>query len=124
MATRLALELAEEGYTITIIDSDADYLESMPLSPAIRTVQVVAPKMQDYLSEAELATAELLAALSNDDHRNALVAQVAAHIFKVPLVICRLDNPELREFYSGLGLKTVGLSEMDLFGDIRQHVAE
>ena len=123
LATTLAQELTEGGYTVTVIDSDAEYLQSISAPPEIRTIRVIAPTMQDYLAEAELATTELLAALSNDDHNNALVAQMALHVFKVPSVICRLDNPELRELYSGLGLKTVGFSEMDLFGHIRQHVA-
>ncbi len=123
LATTLAQELTEGGYTVTVIDSDADYLESVSAPPAIQTIRVIAPTMQDVLAEAQLATTELLAALSNDDQSNALVAQMGLHVFKVPAVICRLDNPDLRELYSGLGLKTVGLSEMDLFSRIRQHVA-
>jgi hypothetical protein len=35
-------------------------------------------------------------------------------------VVCRLDNPQLQQLYSGLGLKVVGFSILDLFNDIDQ----
>ena len=123
LATLLAPKLVEGGYEVTVVDSDAECLESMAQTPSINTVQVVDSKMQDYLSEARVATTELLVALSEDDHQNALVAQVALHVFKIPSVVCRLDNPELRALYTGLGLKTVGLSELELFNNIQTAIS-
>ena len=119
----LAPKLVEGGYEVTVVDSDAECLESMAQTPSINTVQVVDSKMQDYLSEARVATTELLVALSEDDHQNALVAQVALHVFKIPSVVCRLDNSELRALYTGLGLKTVGLSELELFNNIQTAIS-
>ena len=71
-----------------------------------------------------IAVTELFLALSDDDHRNALVAQVAQHIYNVPTVICRLENPQLQQLYSGLGLKVIGSSILNLFQDIRQVIDE
>jgi Trk K+ transport system NAD-binding subunit len=78
--------------------------------------------MQDYLLQGGIGVAELFLALSDDDHVNALVAQTARHIFNVPTVVCRLENPQLQQLYSGLGLKVVGVSVLDLFQDIRQTI--
>ena len=60
--------------------------------------------------------------VSNDDHRNALVAQIARHIYNVPTVICHLDNPQLQIFYTGLGMNVVGYS-IGLLQDIQQAIS-
>tara|TARA_B100000949_G_scaffold205827_1_gene196173 strand:- start:193 stop:426 length:234 start_codon:yes stop_codon:yes gene_type:complete len=77
--------------------------------------------MQDYLRMGGIDNADVFLALSNDDHYNALVAQIARHIFNVPRVICYLENPQLSIFYASLGLDVVG-STMGLVQDIRQAI--
>ena len=90
----------------------------------IEGVLITDAMIQDYLQEAQVATAELFIALSEDDHQNALVCQVARHIFNVPTVVCRLDNPQLQQLYSDLGLKVIGYSVLDLFHNIEQAIGE
>jgi trk system potassium uptake protein TrkA len=70
---------------------------------------------------AGVDTTDIFLALSDDDHRNALTAQIARHIFNVPKVICHLDNPQLQILYAGLGLDVVGYS-FGLLQDIRQSI--
>jgi trk system potassium uptake protein TrkA len=77
--------------------------------------------MQDYLQAAGIDTTDAFLALSNDDHQNALMAQIALHIFNVPKVVCHLSDPQLQTLYSGLGLDIVGYSA-GLLQDIRQVV--
>ncbi len=79
--------------------------------------------MQDYLRLAGVDTTDIFLALSDDDHRNALTAQIARYIFNVPKVICHLDNPQLQILSAGLGLDVVGYS-FGLLQDIRQSIAK
>jgi Trk K+ transport system NAD-binding subunit len=94
----------------------------MVVEPQIKGIFIADPMMHDYLQEAHVDVAELFLALSDDEHQNALVSQVAKHIYNVPQVVCRLDNPQLQQLYSGLGLKVVGFSILGLFSDIQQAI--
>ncbi len=78
------------------------------------------PLMQDYLQEGGIEITEIFLALSDDDHRNALFAQVAKHMFNVGKVICRLENSQLQELYSSLGLRVIGTSVSALYDEARE----
>jgi trk system potassium uptake protein TrkA len=118
----LAPHLVQSGYTVTALDSDLNRLQSVVAEPRIKGILIADSMMHDYLHEAHVEGAELFVALSDDEHQNALVSQVAKHIYNVPLVVCRLDNPQLHQLYSGLGLKVVGFSVLGLFSDIQQAI--
>ena len=124
LTAMMAPQLVQSGYRVTVLSNDASCLESVMQERIIEGVLITDAMMQDYLQEAQVATAELFIALSEDDHQNALVSQVARHIFNVPTVVCRLDNPQLQKLYSGLGLKVIGYSVLDLFHNIEQAIGE
>ena len=62
---------------------------------------------EDDLIRASVGDADVLIAISGQDARNALSAQMAQRMYEVPVVFCRIDDPEKREVYSGLGLVVV-----------------
>ncbi len=124
LTAMLAPQLVQTGYQVTVLSDDSRCLESVMQERTIEGILITDAMMQDYLQEAKVATAELFVALSEDDHQNALVSQVARHIFNVPAVVCRLDNPQLQQLSSGLGLKVVGYSVLDLFHSIEQAIGE
>ena len=118
VASILVPKLVQSGYAVTALDSDKTRLESVAGEPQVKGLLIADPMMHDYLQEAHIDITELFLALSEDELTNALVSQVAKHIYNVPLVVCRLDNPQLQQLYSGLGLKVVGFSMLNLFNDI------
>jgi Trk K+ transport system NAD-binding subunit len=122
LAALLAPHLAQQGYLVAVLSQDPICLESVVNEPQIKGIAVEEPLMQDYLQQGGIAISEVVLALSEDDHQNALVAQTARHIYNVPTVICHLSNPQLQQLYSGLGLKVVGPSLLDMFENIRQAV--
>jgi trk system potassium uptake protein TrkA len=121
LTTTLVPDLAVNGTEITILSRDRECLESVSDIPGVEVVLTIEPAMQDYLQLAGVDTTDIFLALSDDDHRNALTAQIARHIFNVPKVICHLDNPQLQILYAGLGLDVVGYS-FGLLQDIRQSI--
>jgi len=122
LASMLAPYLVQSGYTVTALDSNLSRLKSVAAEPQIKGILIADPMMHDYLQEAHVDIAELFLALSDEELRNVLVSQVAKHIYNVPLVVCRLDNPQLQQLYSGLGLKVVGFSILNLFSEIQQAI--
>ena len=100
--------LAQAGHGITVVDHAPDYLEMVADEPGVETILIAEPQMQDYMLQGGIETADVFLAMSGDDHRNALVAQIAQHLFHVPKVICRLDNLQLQPVYSELGLTVIG----------------
>jgi trk system potassium uptake protein TrkA len=117
----LATGLASAGNQVTVLSQDRDCLERLAEEPGIIPILTTEPSMQDYLQEGGVATADVFLALSDDDHQNALMAQIAHHIFNVPKVICHLSNPQLQTFYKDLGLDVVGYS-MGLAQEIRRSI--
>ena len=121
LTTTLVPDLVGDGVEITVLSRDRECLETVADIPGVEVVLTTEPTMQDYLQLAGVDTTDIFLALSDDDHRNALTAQIARYIFKVPKVICHLDNPQLQILYAGLGLDVVGYS-FGLLQDIRQSI--
>ena len=122
LTTALVPDLAESGFEITVVSRSRECLESLSEFPGVQVVLTTEPTMQEFLQQAGIDTVDIFLALSDDDHRNALVAQIARHIHNVPKVICHLDNPQLQIFYTGLGMDVVGYS-IGLLQDIHQAIS-
>ena len=86
-----------EGHDVTMMSEDSDCLEALADEPRVTALLTVEPLMQDYLQQAGIDNADVFLALTEDDHRNVLLAQIARHIFNVPKVVCRLENPQLQQ---------------------------
>lgn len=123
MTANLAPDLAQGNFTVTVLSRDRECLAQIADEPRINVILTVEPLMQDYLQQGGIDTADIFLALANDDHQNALAAQIALHIFNVPKVVCHLNDPQLQILYSGLGLEVVGYS-FGLVQDIRQAIEQ
>ena len=119
LTTNLAPELAQADYDVTVVSRDRQCLVQVADVPRVTVILATEPMMQDYLQAGGIDTTDIFLALSSDDHQNALVAQIALHIFNVPKVVCHLNDPQLQILYSGLGMDVVGYS-VGLLQDIRQ----
>ena len=122
LTTALVPDLAESGFEITVVSRSRECLESLSEIPGVQVVLTTEPTMQEFLQQAGVDTVDIFLALSDDDHRNALVSQIARYIYNVPKVICHLDNPQLQIFYAGLGMNVVGHS-IGLLQDIHQAIS-
>jgi trk system potassium uptake protein TrkA len=121
LTANLVPDLVQNGHQITILSEDKACLEQVASEPQVEVRLTAEPMMQDYLQLGGIQSTDIFLALSDDDHLNAMVAQIAQHIFEVPKIICHLNNPQLQLFYAGLGLEVVGYS-FGLLQDIRQAI--
>ncbi len=99
--------LVQDGHHLTVMDSDPDRLAIIKRQAGINTVWIAAPLMQDFLKEGNIDTAEAFYSLSEDDHKNLLLCQIASAIYNIPRAMCFLSDPQLQDFYEPLGLQVL-----------------
>jgi trk system potassium uptake protein TrkA len=102
----LASRLSRRGHDVTVID----YIGSSfaHLDPAYRGRTIEAESMaEDVLKKAGVERADALAAVTNSDAVNAVVAHVARTFYKVPNVVTRNYDPRWRQLHEALGLQSV-----------------
>ena len=103
-ATAVALD--ERGETVSVIDVDQRAFERLPVTFAGSTIRGNGTE-EDMLRSAGAETADVVMALTEGDNRNVLAAQMAKHVFGVPRVIAKINDPLRGEAYRALGLETI-----------------
>ena len=107
---RVGAELAHlldvEGHKVTILDADTENLERLPADFGGVALTADATD-EDVLRKAGISEADAFVAVTRDDDRNAMAAQIAKQIFDVPKVVCRIYDPLREEFYKSLGLEAI-----------------
>lgn len=102
----LAQQMDKAGHHVTVIDRNrdsfaklgSDFSGEMILGTGID---------EDILKKAGIEKADAFIAVTNGDNTNAMAAQIAQHVFRVPHVVARLYDPIREETYHLLGLNTV-----------------
>jgi len=115
MAASVAITLSDQGYGIHILDLKIDSFNRLPpgKTQSGEIVPIVGDgTLQQDLLKASVEDADVFMALSDSDTRNALAAQVASNIFRVPTVICRVEDPIMQKVYAGLGIVTLGATTL------------
>ncbi len=106
MGAGLARVLELRGYTVTVVDKDRAALQH--LEPSFGGQMLVGRGLeQGVLLQAGIEHADGLAAVTNCDDTNVVVARLARLAFQVPRVVARLYNPRKAEIYQRLGIQIV-----------------
>ncbi len=106
VGARLALQMDQAGHEVTIIDRNQDAFTR--LGPDYGGEMILGTGIdEEVLRKAGIEHADAFVAVSNGDNTNAMAAQIAQQIFKVPKVVARLYDPVRDETYRTLGLETV-----------------
>ena len=106
VGARTAAELDQRGEHVTVIDVDQRAFSRLPSTFAGVTVRGSGSD-EDILRGAGADLADLLMALTEGDNRNTLAAQLGKHIFGIPRVIAKINDPLRAEAYRTLGLETI-----------------
>jgi len=106
MGAGLAQALSWRGHAITVVDRDPAAMER--LESTFQGQKVVGTGMQrKVLFAAGIERADGLAAVTNSDDTNVVVARLARLVFQVPRVVARLYDPRKVEVYQRLGVQIV-----------------
>ena len=104
LADALVPVLVQDGHHVTVMDTDADRLAIIGRQTSINSVWIADPLMQDFLVQGNIGSAEAFYSLSEDDHKNLLLCQIASEIYNIPRTMCLLSDPQLQDFYEPLGM--------------------
>ena len=112
LGAAVAATLADQGHTVQILDVEPTAFDRLPQAARVQE-QVIVPLVgdgttQEDLMRASVSGVDVLMALTTSDTTNALAAQMAKHAFQVEVVVCRVDDPNLQQMYSELGLIAIG----------------
>lgn len=102
----LAGILEDIGHTVAVIDQNAKAFRRLPEGFSGKTVLGVGFD-RDRLRDAGIDDAGALAAVTNGDNSNIMVARTAREIFGVERVIARIYDPRRAAIYERLGIPTI-----------------
>ena len=102
----LAGILEDGGHTVAVIDKQAKAFRRLPEGFAGRAIEGVGFD-RDHLREAGIEEAAALAAVTNGDNSNIMVARTAREVFGVERVIARIYDPRRAAIYEKLGIPTI-----------------
>jgi trk system potassium uptake protein len=102
----LAATLESEGHSVAVIDRQVKAFRRLPAEFSGRKVLGVGFDRQ-RLKEAGIEEAGALAAVTNGDNSNIVVARVAREAFQVERVVARIYDSRRAAIYERLGIPTV-----------------
>ena len=102
----LARAVEEQGHTVAVVDRRPKAFDRLPEGFGGRTVVGVGFD-RDRLHEAGIEDAGALAAVTNGDNFNILVARVARETFGIERVVARIYDPRRAAIYERLGIPTI-----------------
>jgi trk system potassium uptake protein len=102
----LAGVLEDSGHTVAVIDKAQKAFRRLPEGFSGRKVLGVGFD-RDLLREAGIEKAGALAAVTNGDNSNIMVARTAREVFGVERVVARIYDARRAEIYEKLGIPTI-----------------
>jgi trk system potassium uptake protein TrkA len=106
----LSRRLVAAGNTVAIIDKRKEAFRRLP--PDLDVQQLAGIGFdRGLLREAGIERAMSLAAVTNGDNSNIVIARVARERFEVPNVVARIYDPRRAAIYERLGIPTVATVE-------------
>jgi len=106
VGAQLAYQLSQKEHQVTVIDQEAAAFDHLPSEFNGRTVEgeVLA---QGVLHRAGIEQVDGLAAVTNSDSLNAVIAHIARTTYQVPHVVVRNYDPRWRPLQEAFGLQVI-----------------
>jgi trk system potassium uptake protein TrkA len=106
VGAELAFRLFKSGHQVVVVDSNRESFNRLDSEFRGRTLEGEA-LAENILERAGIKEADGLAAVTNSDTLNAVVAHAARTFYSVPNVVARNYDPSLRMVIEAFGLQTV-----------------
>lgn len=106
VGAELAFRLFKGGHQVVVVDSNREAFNRLPPEFRGRTLEGEG-LAENVMERAGIKEADGVAAVTNSDTLNAVVAHTARAIFGVPVVVVRNYDPALRPVIEAFGLQTV-----------------
>jgi len=106
LGAELSYNLFKRGHDVSVIDNVPAAFNNLPADFQGRLNEGEALS-QEVLHRAGIENADAVAAVTNSDALNAVVAYIAKDVYKVKNVLARNYDPRTREIFEYFGLQTV-----------------
>lgn len=106
VGSRLAMMFSETGDNVCVVDSKAESFKNLGRGFNGTTMQGIGFD-EEVLIKCGIEECDVVAAVTNLDNTNLMVAEVARRLYEVPRVIARLDNANHERAYMQLGFDYV-----------------
>ena len=106
VGSQLANMLSDNGNNVCVIDKNADAFANLGRNFHGSTVQGLGFD-EETLVKAGVEDCDVIAAVTQFDNTNLMVAEVGSRLYGVPHVIARLYNPDHERAYMQLGIDYV-----------------
>lgn len=107
VGAELCYHLFKSGHSVVVVDSKKEAFNRLHPDFRGRTLEGEG-LAESVLERAGIREANGLAAVTNSDTLNAVVAHTAREFYNVPIVVARNYDPNLRSIIEAFGLQTVG----------------
>lgn len=107
VGSELCYHLFKSGHNVVVVDSKKEAFNRLHPDFRGRTLEGEG-LAESVLERAGIREADGLAAVTNSDTLNAVVAHTAREFYDVPVVVARNYDPNLRSIIEAFGLQTVG----------------
>ena len=107
VGAELCYQMFKSGHQVVVVDIDKEAFNRLHPDFRGRTLEGEG-LAEGVLERAGIREADGLAAVTNSDTLNAVVAHAARTIYDVPNVVARNYDPNLRSVIEAFGLQTVG----------------
>ncbi|TDX49079.1 potassium channel family protein [Orenia marismortui] len=102
----LANQLSKSGEDVVVIDKSSTSFKRLSAEFTGFTINGDATEIE-ILKSAKIDKADVVVITTNDDNVNAMIAQIASELYKVPKVMVRLLDPEKEVIYKDLNVITM-----------------
>jgi len=106
VGSTLGRELVAGGHTVAVVDRKSEAFSRLGETFSGQKIAGIGFD-RDILIEAGIEKAGALAAVTNGDNSNILIARVAREEFGIERVVARIYDPKRAEIYERLGIATV-----------------
>jgi trk system potassium uptake protein TrkA len=116
--SHLAADLLREGHKVKVIEGRADVLERLRSELSPELLVEGDGSSPAVLEKADIAHAQVLAAVTGEDEANLVITTLARFEFNVPRVIARVNNPKNAWLYTPEMGVDVALNQSDILAHL------
>jgi len=116
--SHLAADLLKEGHKVKVIEGREDVLERLRNELPLDLLIEGDGSSPAVLENADIAHAQVLAAVTGEDEANLVITTLARFEFNVPRVIARVNNPKNAWLYTQEMGVDVALNQSDILAHL------
>lgn len=118
-ARSMAMSLLDQGYKVTVINSNYDHCSKLAEIPGLTVIHGDGTKPY-ILDEAGAARCDIAIALSGKDTDNLVACQLCKKQFSVPKTVSLVADPNKIDFFTQMGVDSVVCAISTITGIIQQ----